>query len=266
MNFAPANNITFTCTRLAGTNKVGDLKKNERGYYTMVIGALNMYNSAGMYYRFDAAKQFFEESSSFMRRVVRGALRGEYGHPRREAGMSMQAYYARLLSIHEDKVCCHFASVKLDFDNFKDDQGRPIIAIIAEVCPSGPLGHVLEKQLQNPNENVCFSIRSFTDDRMERGVINRYIKTIVTFDYVNEPGMSVAEKWNSPALEGMPAMEDLQEAVFTRGQVEAAVSEIVEVGVGNESARMNAQELMAAFGWSMPQTAAKTSKGTNYTW
>lgn len=244
------NDVTFTCTRLAGTNKVGDLKKNERGYYVMVIGALNMFNSAGMYYRFDAAKQFFEESNSFMRRVARGALRGEYGHPRREAGMSMQAYYARLLSIHEDKVCCHFASVSLDFENYKDEQGRPIVAIIAEVAPNGPLGHVLEKQLQNPGENVCFSIRSFTDDRMERGVINRYIKTIVTFDYVNEPGMSIAEKFNSPALEG------LEDTVFTRGQVEAGTVQLLDTpGVGTESARMNVQELMTSLGWELPKTA-----------
>lgn len=251
------NNVTFTCTRLFGTNKVGDLKKNERGYYTMVIGALNMFNSAGMYYRADAAKQFFEESSSFMRRVKRGALRGEYGHPRREAGMSMQAYYARLLSIHEDKVCCHFASVNLDFENYKDDQGRPIVAIIAEVCPNGPLGHVLEKQLANPQENVCFSIRSFTDDKMERGVINRYIKTIVTFDYVNEPGMAVAEKYNSPALEG------LEDTVFTRGQIEAGAIQIMETaGVGNESVQLNAHELMASLGWEIPRTAKNAPKAT----
>lgn len=251
------NNVTFTCTRLFGTNKVGDLKKNERGYYTMVIGALNMFNSAGMYYRADAAKQFFEESSSFMRRVKRGALRGEYGHPRREAGMSMQAYYARLLSIHEDKVCCHFASVNLDFENYKDDQGRPIVAIIAEVCPNGPLGHVLEKQLANPQENVCFSIRSFTDDKMERGVINRYIKTIVTFDYVNEPGMAAAEKYNSPALEG------LEDTVFTRGQIEAGAIQIMETaGIGNESVQLNAHELMASLGWEIPRTARNAPKAT----
>ena len=254
------NNVTFTCTRLFGTNKVGDLKKNDRGYYEMVIGALNMFNSAGMYYRADAAKQFFEESSSFMRRVKRGALRGEYGHPRREAGMSMQAYYARLLSIHVDKVCCHFASVRLDFESYKDDQGRPIVAIIAEVCPNGPLGHVLEKQLQNPQENVCFSIRSFTDDKMERGVINRYIKTIVTFDYVNEPGMAVAEKYNAPALEG------LEDTVFTRGQIEASSAQILETaGVGNESVQLNTHELMAALGWEMPRTARNASKAT-YSW
>ena len=249
------NNVTFTCTRLFGTNKVGDLKKNERGYYTMVIGALNMFNSAGMYYRADAAKQFFEESSSFMRRVKRGALRGEYGHPRREAGMSMQAYYARLLSIHEDKVCCHFASVNLDFENYKDDQGRPIVAIIAEVCPNGPLGHVLEKQLANPQENVCFSIRSFTDDKMERGVINRYIKTIVTFDYVNEPGMSVAEKFNS----NNPSLESLEDINISRGQIEAATKQLTSIaGVGMESAQLNAFELMQSLGWSISSDKRQT--------
>lgn len=250
------NNVTFTCTRLNGTNKVGELKKNANGYYLMVVGALNMFNSAGMYYRADAAKHFFEESSSFMRRVQRGALRAEYGHPRRDPGMSMQAYYARLLSIYEDKECAHFASVSLDFENFKDDQGRPIVAILAEVTPSGPLGHVLEKKLQNPMENVCFSIRSFTDDKMERGIINRYIKQIVTFDYVNEPGMSVAEKFNSPALEG------LEDTVFTRGQVEAASSQIIETaGVGMESAQMNVHELMHAFGWQMPKATQNAAKG-----
>lgn len=256
-----ASNVTFTLTRLSGTNKVGELKKNERGYYTMIIGALNMYNSAGMYYRADAAKHFFEASSSFMRRVQKGALRGEYGHPRREASMSMQAYYARLLSIHEDKVCVHFASVYLDYENYKDDQGRPIVAIIAEVCPSGPLGHVLEKQLQNPAENVCFSIRSFTDDKMERGVMNRYIKTIVTFDYVNEPGMACAEKYNAPGLEGF------EETVFTRGQVEAGSMQLMEAdGIGNESAHMNVHELLNCFGWQLPKTAQKAAKRSGFSW
>jgi hypothetical protein len=195
-----------------------------------------------------------------MRRVKRGALRGEYGHPRRDPNMSMQAYYARLLQIHEDKVCCHFASVSLDFDNYKDDQGRPIVAIIAEVAPNGPLGYVLEKQLQNPAENVCFSIRSFTDDRMVNGVINRFIKTIVTFDYVNEPGMAVAEKYNSPALEG------LEDVSFTRGQVEAGTRTLIDTaGVGNESVQLNVHELMASLGWQLP-AETKARKGAGFSW
>lgn len=256
-----SNKVTFTLTRLNGTNKVGDLKKNANGYYTVVIGALNMFNSAGMYYPFNAAKHFFEESSSLMRRLHRGSLRGEYGHPRREAGMSMQAYYARLMQIVELNECVHFTSITLDFENYKDEQGRPIVAIIAEMIPSGPLGHALEKKLANPLENICFSIRSFTDDRQEGSVINRYIKTIVTFDYVNEPGMSVAERWNSPALEG------LEEVVFTRGQVEAGTAQLLDTnGIGTESIQLNTHELLNALGWRMPRNSPAALQGTRFSW
>lgn len=255
------NKVVFTLTRLAGTNKVGNLKKDENGYYTMVIGALNMYNSAGMYYRADAAKHFFEESSSLMRRVKGGTLRGELGHPRREPGMSMPAYFHRLQQIHEDKECVHFHEIWLDFDNYKDDQGRPIVAILAKLKPSGPFDYVLEKKLQNPLENVCFSIRSFTDDKLEGGVLNRYIKLIVTFDYVNEPGMSVAEKYQSPAL------ENLEETVFTRGQVEACTRTMLETaGVGNESVQLNTYELMNALGWSDPKASKAASKQYSHVW
>lgn len=243
---APPSNIVFTCTQLNGTNKVGTLKKNANGYYTMVIGALNMFNSAGMYYDFKAAEQFFKESSALMRRVSRGSLRGENGHPRREPGMSVQAYYARLLQIHEDKVVCHFASITLDFNNYKDDQGRPIVAIVAEVCPSGPLGSMLEKQLQNPQENVCFSIRSFTDDRLVNGIVTRYIKTIVTFDYVNEPGMSVANKFNA----ANPALEALEDVSFSRAEAEAGSRILAGTAcVGVESVQLNSAELFNAIGW-----------------
>lgn len=247
------SSVRFTCTSLVGTNKVGKLKKDENGYYTMVIGALNMFNSAGMYYSYDAAKHFFDESHAFKRRIAKGALRGEYGHPRREATMSQAQYHLRLLDIHPDKVCCHFAEVWLDFENYKDEHGRPIIAILARVIPSGPLASVLEKQLQNPEENVCFSIRSFTDDIMVGGVMHRHIKTIVTFDYVNEPGMSVANKYLSPALE---AHTDVS---FTRGEVLAASSLAREtVGVGNESLSMTQQELLVAMGWDKPTSRAKS--------
>jgi hypothetical protein len=36
---------------------------------------------------------------------------------------------------------------------------------------------------------------------MVGGIRNRTLKTIITFDYVNEPGIHVATEWESPALE-----------------------------------------------------------------
>lgn len=266
MNIGIAPNITFACTRLYNTNKVGDLKKNADGYYVMVVGALNMFNSAGMYYDFKAAEHFFKSSSALMRRIEGGNLRGESGHPEYVSGMSNQEYFARLLRIDPKRVVCHFASLTLNFNDYKDEKGRPIVAIIAEVCPSGELGHVLEKQLANPRENVSFSIRSFTDDKLVGGIVTRYIKNIVTFDYVLEPGMSVAEKFNKTN----PALEAYSDESFVISQAEAEAGARLlagTYGVGNESVQLNTDEFFNTMGWQSP-TAPKSSPraSSSYSW
>ena len=62
---------------------------------------------------------------------------------------------------------------------------------------------------------------------------------------------------NSPALEG------LEDTVFTRGQIEAGAIQIMETaGVGNESVQLNAHELMASLGWEIPRTARNAPKAT----
>lgn len=234
--------IKFACTSLSGTNKVGELVKDAMGYYTMVVGALNMYNTSGAFYDYQRAKDVFSESSQLMRRVSRGALRGEYGHPKPVPGMSSEQFSSRVMQIREENTCCQFKEIWLDFDNYKDDRGNPIIAILAKVIPSGPLGHVLQKQLDNPGENVCFSIRSFTEDSFEQGRTVKVVRIVVTFDYVNEPGMSVAQKWNSPALEG------LEDTSFSRSEIMSGFKN-PGLGVSQESMMVSAEEIAQAFNW-----------------
>jgi hypothetical protein len=91
---------------------------------------------------------------------------------------------------------------------------------------------------------VCFSIRAFTDDKFIAGVKHRVLKTVVTFDYVLEPGMAVAEKYKAPAL------ESYDEQIVTRGALELALKE--PEGVAMESATM-ATDLFQAMGWHLPQ-------------
>ncbi len=242
--------VKFACTSLAGTNKVGDLKKDADGYYTVVVGALNMHNSSGMYYEYERAKELLTESSQLMRRVKRGALRGEYGHPKMAPGMTNDQFANRVMSIYEENTCVQFKELWLDFENYKDEQGRTIIAIVAKIIPSGPNGHVLEKQLNNPGENVCFSIRSFTDDYYEGGKTVRVLRIIVTFDYVNEPGMSVAQKWNSPAL------ESLIDTSFSRAEITNSFTSFG--GTGQESGlTMGMEDVINMLGWD--QKAVKAS-------
>lgn len=245
------NSVRFSCTSLAGVNKVGNLKKDENGYYEVVVGALNVYNSAGQFYVFEQAKSLFEESSQLMRRVKRGALRGEYGHPKFMPGMTAEQFAHRCLSIYEDMQCCHHKEITLDFNRVKDENGKPVIAIISKVAPSGPYGPALEKQLQNPAENVCFSIRAFTDDYREGGVYKRVLKQVVTWDYVNEPGIAVAEKFKAPAL------EEHGERTFSRGELERTLASI-PAGMAQESVMLSAGELFKSMGWEL-QSGAKPS-------
>jgi len=206
----------FSCTALQGTNKAGDLKPDENGYYTLVLGALNVFNSAGAFYALKGSEDFFKESSVFMRRVQSGCLKAECGHPKKSPAMSMRDWLNRVMSLEETNICCHIADVWLDYQNVKDENGRPIVAIMGKIKPAGPRGPALKEALDNPRENVCFSIRSLTDDRRENGVIVKYLNTIVAFDWVTEPGINFARKYFSPAL------ESLTEMLFTSKQLDEA--------------------------------------------
>ena len=239
------NSVKFACTSLAGVNKAGVIKPDENGYYELVVGALNVFNSAGQFYVYEQAKELFQSSSQLMRRVNRGALRGEYGHPKMLPGMTGEQFANRVMSIHEENICCHHKEIVLDFDRVKDEMGRPVIAIISKVCPSGPYGSALEKSLNNKNENVCFSIRAFTDDFRERGITKRILRTIVTWDYVNEPGLAAAEKFKAPAL------EDIESRNFSRGELERGMRSNLTAGIATESVILTGEELFKSMNWQL---------------
>ena len=240
-------NVKFECSALAGTNKVGKLTPDSNNYYTMVIGGLNIFNSAGQYYSYEGAKDLFEGSSQFMRRISRGSLRGELGHPQQLPNQSIDDYISRILEIKESNVCVHFSEIWLDFDKMKDKDGKAVVAIMAKLTPSGPHGPMLDKMLKNPKENVCFSIRSFTDDQYKGGVTVRNIRNIVTFDHVTEPGISIANKWQAPGL------ESLNEKIITDTQLKRVANNKSIKGMGTEASISIANELINTLGWDLPK-------------
>lgn len=198
--------IKFTATKLAGTGKLGILKPDADGYYEQIIGGLNTYNSVGEYYTAEGATQLFQESSSFMRRIKSGCLKGELGHPKRLPGQSMNEYLNRILTIEETNVVCHFKDIWLDTQFGKNNpkfNNPALVAVMARFKPTGPKADALRLSLENPHEDVCFSIRALTKDYYQRGQTYRVLNQIVTFDNVNEPGLALARKYESPALEDL---------------------------------------------------------------
>jgi len=196
--------VKFTVTKLVGKNKVGVVKPDESGYYTMLIGGLNTFNSMGEYYTLQGAKDLFESSSMLMNRLKGGYLKAELGHPKKLSGMSMEDYVNRVHQIEETNTAAHFKEIWLDEKygvNTPSVDNPNFVAIMGKFKPCGPRGKHLEKALNNPDENVAFSVRGLTDDYFQGGKTIRVLRTIITFDYVEAPGIAVANKYDSPSLE-----------------------------------------------------------------
>lgn len=246
----------FSCTALNGTNKQGILTPDADGYYTLVLGGLNVYNSAGAYYPLKRAEALFEESSIFMRRVRSGCLKAECGHPKKLPGMSMREFISRVMTVEETNVAAHISDVWLDFDGVKDKNGRAVVAIMGKVKPAGPRGPALKEALDNPKENVCFSIRSLTDDRVEAGQLVKYLKSVLAFDWVVEPGIDFARKYNAPSL------ESYEEHMVIPAYLETSQHPITpELNMSFESNGISMESLKEELGWNAKGQKVPASLG-----
>lgn len=198
--------IRFVSVRLDALGKKGILTPDASGYYTVMLGALNINNSAGHYYVAEGAKNLFESSSVLMRRIANGCLYGEADHPTQAPGQSEDDFVDRFMRVAKDRTSHHIKEVILD-PNFGAKnpflKAPNAIGVIGKVKPTGALGDGLLDALNTPEANVCFSVRGFTNNVFKNKVMYRELFDIRTWDWVTEPGISVAEKWISPALENM---------------------------------------------------------------
>jgi len=234
---ANQNAIHYVSTALVDANKCGKLKRDKEGYYEIVLGGLNVINSTGAVYTMEGASALMDKSNLLNRRLMAQRLNSELGHPKRLPGQSDDEYFARILSIEETNVCSHIREFRLE-----PRQGSEEVMIIGWVKPSGPHGAHLEASFNNPNENVCYSIRSFTDDFRHGYTRKKVLKTVVTWDKVNDPGIHFANKLDTPSL------EELDHSIFTRSQLERMIKDANDGGPSMESMLLSARDLLSALG------------------
>jgi len=249
-----AERILFGNTVLKGINKGGILKPDEQGYYTVVLGALGVQNSSGeMYVDSTIARQTFQNNGTLMRRINQGLLRGEWGHPDPSDFPNFMMFERRVRAIKEDRISHHISEVWLEEIDY---QGKKVLGILGKVRPSGPYGKAMQDALENPNENVTFSGRYYSNISNKSGQRCREIHTVATWDFVSEPGVEMAQKYLSPSL------ESIDDTVFYREQLEEAAryeSQHRELEMSMESSGYRAQDLIDDLGFkakAKPQRAS----------
>lgn len=207
--FASYSNIV-----LSGSGKQGILKKLDGGYYEIILGALAAYGNGNWLYDEASGRQYMENDREFLAELRGGRIKGEWGHPRRPQGMSDQDWFVRINEIYEDNTCVAFRDISLSMDLIKDDKGRRVVGIIGQIKPSGKQARSFQDMLENPDEDTPFSIRCFA--RKDFRTMHKHINKIVTWDYVTQPGIAVASKYNTPSLESKHDISHmLDEAEFS---------------------------------------------------
>jgi len=191
------------------------LKKDDKGYYYVTLGALNAFNSTGEFYDIEGVKDLLvSDSSALSRRLKAGNLKGEVDHPQYVPGTPKAAFYNRNMKILLSNTSHHIRDIELvptNKDSGMSGKGKYTL-IKAWVKPSGAHGDALKEALENPEENVAFSIRCFTMNVRVNGIMVKKITQIITWDWVNEPGMADATKWKSLGIESLDMCEmDLED-------------------------------------------------------
>lgn len=192
---------TYGATYLPGLNKVSKMRADANGYYRTVVGGFDMRSTKGeLYHLTESVKALFAKGSILRRRVDNGVCRGEEMHPT-ISNLSHADAIKRLLTIELSKVSHHMRDFSLEAK--KDHSGNDVVLVYASVKPSGPCGASLEASLQNREENVAFSIRSFSNPGIKNGVPGTIVTDILTYDQVPEAGIELATQFDSVSLESI---------------------------------------------------------------
>lgn len=198
--------ITLTSI-VSPTIKNGQLEKDDKGYYLVNLGGFNIFNRHNEFYRVNDIDKLLKDerggANLFLIRMKEGYLTGEAGHPVYKAGMSPADWFSRNVRLDVTNVSHHIRDVFVERLNEAPiiPGSGPAYRIKGWVKPSGKHGAALQSVLDNPDMNVAFSIRCLTKDTTVNGYKVRDVKEIITWDWVDVPGISKANKWSTIAHE-----------------------------------------------------------------
>lgn len=187
---------------IAKPDTTKQLEMDKDGYYKICLGGFNIFNSHNIFYRVkDVNGLLNKKDSVFYRRLHTGYLNGEANHPKQEPGMSNMQFYYRNLQISMDMISHH---IRPELELIPVNKPANVIGagesvkILGWIKPVGAFGNSLKASLDNPNQNVAFSIRCITSPVINvNGYMVKDVLEVITWDWVDEPGIKNANKWST---------------------------------------------------------------------
>lgn len=190
----------FNCGILESYNgfKLKKIEPDEQGFYTVPVGCIGIPTRGNVIYEPNSLLKAMNDPKGRFNICLRdGNLCGEYGHPVIEGKEDMP----RLFRIDEHHISHYFGAIWTD-KPFTFN-GETAIPIMAKVKPTGPKGKILKEQLDDPNHNTSFSIRTLClpVDGPRRDMSYREVQMIITFDAVHAPGYATTSKRYAHGME-----------------------------------------------------------------
>lgn len=216
------NSLVFSVMKTHDKSKV--LEKDENGYYKVTLGGLNCHNSQGAYYIAEGVKELMNDPNSLIyKRLTQGYLTGEMGHPHYQPGMTKSEYLMRVFKVAQENTSHHIKAVE-----FCPVPNSEMIKMMGWIKPAGPKGDILEQALNNPDQNVAFSIRSITNDTFHAGRTIKKIVQIITWDWVDVPGIKEANSWDTLAMESMDLVK------ISLSDIESVTKELKKMNIASQ--------------------------------
>jgi len=182
------------------TTETKAFKPDKDGYYEITVGNGNKFSLDGSYFKAEGAINILKDKNSSINKLLSsGYLKGELGHPKKGLNESDKAFNHRNTIIREDNVSHFIKEVSAIETNVNENFGGfgNIVDFVVKLKPAGPHGPALKEALEDPDQNVAFSVRAFSVRSYIGNTIVYDNVAIITWDWVGNPGMAVANKWDT---------------------------------------------------------------------
>lgn len=165
-----------------------------KGCYKIIAGGLNVVNSEGITFPDTDIVRGLFTNSTMSRMMKKGVLKGEAEHPARQPGESDESFGRRFISIDSKNVSHLIRHIEILPRTKMAGQPNMVCPVVIYIEPIGEYMEALKSDLENPNSSTSFSIRCLSKlVRTPSGPI-RNIFHLITWDWVTEPGISIANQ------------------------------------------------------------------------